>query len=86
MNNSNDLLIIQEGSVNTALCRHPKQRKTALSGPLADPTIGNIAKTDKVVISLTSTGSPATEAPVLPTHVDHLISQEDREALLDFNN
>ena len=26
-----------------------------------------------------------TEAPVLPTHVDHLISQEDIEALLDLN-
>ena len=37
------------------------------------------------VIPLVSTGSPATEAPVLPTHVDHLISQEDRETLLDLN-
>ena len=36
-----------------------------------------------VVIPLASTGSPITEAPVLPTHVDHLISQEDIEALLD---
>ena len=38
-----------------------------------------------VVIPIASTGSPATEALVLPTHVDHLISQEDIEALLDPN-
>ena len=59
--------------------------KTALSGPLADPTIGNIAKADMVVIPLASTDNPTTEAPVLPTHMDHLISQEDREALLELN-
>ena len=70
----------------TALCRHPKQRKkTALSGPLADPTIGNIPKADMVVIPPASTGSCTTEVPVLPTHKDHLISQGDREALLDLN-
>ena len=38
-----------------------------------------------VVIPPASKGSPATEAPVLTTHVDHLISQEDIEALLDLN-
>ena len=38
-----------------------------------------------VVIPLASTDSPATEAPVLPTHEDHLISQEDIEALLVLN-
>ena len=69
----------------TALCRHPKQRKIALSRPLADPAIENIAKADKVVILPANTGSPTTEAPVLPTHVDHYISQEDREALLDLS-
>ena len=69
----------------TALCRCSKQRKTALSGPLADPSIGNIAKADKVVIPLASTDSHATEAPVLPTHIEHHISQEDREALLDLS-
>ena len=37
------------------------------------------------VIPLASTDSPATEAPVLPTHIDHLISQEDRGALLYVN-
>ena len=61
------------------------KRKTALSGQLADPTIGNIAKADKEVIPLASTGSHATEAPVLPTHVDHHISQEDRETLSDLS-
>ena len=38
-----------------------------------------------VVIPPASTGSHTTEAPLLPTHVDHLINQEDREALLDLN-
>ena len=38
-----------------------------------------------VVVPPVSTGSPATEAPVLPTHIDHLISQEDIEALQDLN-
>ena len=47
--------------------------KTALSGPLADPTIENIAKADKVVIPQASSGSHNTEAPVLPTHIAHLI-------------
>ena len=59
--------------------------KTALSGPLADLTIGNIAKADKVVILLASTGSHTIEAPVLPTPVDHHISLEDKEALLDLS-
>ena len=59
--------------------------KTALSGPLADPAIGNIANADKVVVPLAGTGSHATEVPVLPTHVDHHISQENREALLDLS-
>ena len=36
------------------------KEKTALSGPLADPTLGNIAKADMVVIPPASTGSPAT--------------------------
>ena len=60
-------------------------KKTVLSGPQADPTIGNQAKADIVVIPPASTGSPATEALFLPTHEDHLISQEDKEALLDLN-
>ena len=38
-----------------------------------------------VVISPANKGSSSTEAPVLPTHRDHLISQEDIEALLDLN-
>ena len=38
-----------------------------------------------VAIPLASAGSPATEALVLPTHIDHLISQEDIEALIDLN-
>ena len=59
--------------------------KRALLGPLADPTIGSIAKADKAVVPLASTGSHATEAPVLPTHIDHHISPEDREALLDLS-
>ena len=47
--------------------------------------MGNIAKADMIVIPPASIGSPAIEASVLPTHVDHLISQEDREALIDLN-
>ena len=61
-------------------------QKTALSGPQSDPTTENLAAAaDMAVVPLASKGSPATEAPVLPTHVDHLISQEDIEALLDMN-
>ena len=59
--------------------------KTALSGPQADPAIGNIAKADKVANLLAKTGSHTTEAPVLPTHVDHHMSLEDKEALLDLS-
>ena len=59
--------------------------KTVLSGPLADPTAGNLAKEDVVVVPPANTCSPTMEAQVLPTHIDHLISQEDIEALLDLN-
>ena len=38
-----------------------------------------------VDIPLASTDSPAIEGPILPTHIDHLISQEDREVLIDLN-
>ena len=69
----------------TALCRHPKQRKNSPFRTTSRPAIGNIAKADKVAILLAKTGSHATEAPVLPTYVDHNISLEDREALLDLS-
>ena len=58
------------------------KEKTALSGPLADLAIGNLAKANVVVVPLASKDSPAKDAPVLPAHIGHLISQEDMEALL----
>ena len=67
----------------TALCRHHKLRKNSPFRTTSRPTIGNLAKADVVVIPSASTDSPTTEALVLPTHIDHLISLEDIEALLD---
>ena len=67
------------------LCRHPKERKSSPFRTTSRPTIGNLARADVGVIPLASTGSPTTEAPVLPTHLDHLISQKDIEGLLDVN-
>ena len=69
----------------TALCRRPKQRKNSPFRTTSRPRYRKYSKADKVADLLANTGSHATEAPVLPTHVDHHISLEDKEALLDLS-
>ena len=69
----------------TALCRCPKQRKNSPFRTTSRSCYKKYSKGRQGSHSPSKHSSPTTEAPVLPTHVNHHINQEDREALQDIS-